>query len=61
MGKVEAIEQAVQGLPPVDLAKFRSWFAEYDANAWDAQIAASPDSGVGHHCGWRGMRRHHEA
>lgn len=45
MSTVEAIEQAVQSLPPGDLAEFRSWFARFDAAAWDAQIAADAAAG----------------
>lgn len=45
MSNVEAIEQAVQNLPPVDLAKFRSWFVAFDAGVWDAQIEADAASG----------------
>ena len=38
MGKVKLIEQAVEALPPSELAEFRRWFAEFDAAAWDKQI-----------------------
>ncbi len=40
MGDVRAIAKAVEALPPDDLAKFRRWFAAYDAAAWDKQIEA---------------------
>ena len=45
MSTVEAIEKAVQNLPPPELAKFRSWFTRFDAAAWDAQIEADAASG----------------
>ena len=45
MSTVEAIENAVQKLPPADLAEFRRWFAEFDAVAWDAQIEADAAAG----------------
>lgn len=32
------IENAIAGLPPDELAKFRAWFVEFDADAWDQQI-----------------------
>jgi hypothetical protein len=32
------LENAVAGLPPDELAKFRAWFAEFDAEVWDRQI-----------------------
>ena len=36
MTTVAEITGAVRRLPKRDLAKFRKWFAEYDAVAWDA-------------------------
>ena len=45
MGNVKAIENAVESLPPSDLAEFRRWFAEYDAAAWDKQIEQDAASG----------------
>ena len=38
MGNVKSIEEAVELLPPVELAEFRRWFVEFDATAWDKQI-----------------------
>jgi len=38
MTTVEQITGAVRRLPKRDLAKFRKWFAECDAAAWDAQF-----------------------
>ena len=38
MGTVKSIEKAVASLRPSELAEFRSWFAEFDALAWDEQI-----------------------
>ena len=38
MSSVQEIEQAVQELPPQELAAFRAWFAEYDAAVWDRQF-----------------------
>lgn len=38
MSKVENIEQEVQGLTSSELAAFRRWFLEFDAQAWDRQI-----------------------
>lgn len=45
MSTLEAIEKAVQQLPPADLARFRGWFAAFDAAAWDAQIEADATAG----------------
>ena len=45
MTTVETIERAIEQLPPEELAKFRRWFLEFDAAAWDAQIAADAAAG----------------
>jgi hypothetical protein len=45
MSSVQEIEQAIGRLAPEDLAKFRAWFAEFDADAWDRQMEA--DAAVG--------------
>jgi hypothetical protein len=36
--RVESIEKEVASLSPDELAAFREWFAEFDADAWDRQI-----------------------
>jgi hypothetical protein len=38
MTTVAEISGAVRRLPKRDLARFRKWFAEYDAAAWDRQV-----------------------
>jgi len=38
MSKVENIEQEVEALTPAELAAFRGWFLEFDAQVWDRQI-----------------------
>jgi hypothetical protein len=40
MSTVQEIQEALRQLPPDDLASFRKWFAEFDAQAWDAQWEA---------------------
>ncbi len=45
MGEIEKLEQRIENLPPEDLAKFRAWFAEFDAQAWDRQIVLDLESG----------------
>ena len=45
MTDVKAIEEAVQSLPPADLAEFRRWFTEFDSAAWDRQIEKDIASG----------------
>ena len=45
MGNVKSIENAVESLPPSELAEFRRWFAEFDAAAWDQQIEQDAAAG----------------
>ena len=45
MGKVQKIEQEIQGLSSAELSTFRKWFAEYDARAWDRQIEEDVQAG----------------
>ncbi|MDR2153702.1 MAG: hypothetical protein LBE78_01550 [Burkholderiaceae bacterium] len=45
MDTVESIEQQIASLPPEDLARLRAWFASFDADAWDRQIAADVSAG----------------
>ncbi len=45
MGNVKSIEKTVESLPPSELAKFRRWFVEFDATAWDKQLEQDATSG----------------
>ena len=45
MTEVQQLEEIIQNLSPDDLAKFRDWFLEYDANRWDQQIAGDFKAG----------------
>ena len=45
MSEIEQIEDRIMKLPPDELAKFRAWFAEFDALAWDRQIEADSRGG----------------
>ena len=45
MGTVPEIEAAVQKLSPVELAAFRKWFQDFDADAWDRQFEADAKAG----------------
>jgi len=38
MRSVKEIEEAVLRLSAAELAAFRAWFADFDAEAWDRQI-----------------------
>ncbi|HME63173.1 MAG TPA: hypothetical protein VKH62_18160 [Candidatus Binatia bacterium] len=44
MTRIE-IERAIEQLSSEELAKFRRWFLEFDAAAWDAQIEADAAAG----------------
>lgn len=38
MDKIEKIGREIKGLSPSELAAFRQWFRDFDAEAWDRQI-----------------------
>ncbi len=38
MSTIQEIESAIRRLSPNELAAFREWFAEFDAELWDRQI-----------------------
>jgi hypothetical protein len=38
MSKIENIEREIRDLTPSELAAFRRWFLEFDAQVWDHQI-----------------------
>lgn len=42
---LEEIEQDIAQLSPAQLAEFRAWFEEFDADAWDLQIESDVNSG----------------
>jgi hypothetical protein len=45
MSSVNEIEEAVLRLSESELASFRAWFAEFDAEAWDRRIENDVASG----------------
>lgn len=45
MGETERLEEQVGRLPPPEFAKFRAWFFEFDAQAWDRKIEEDSRSG----------------
>jgi hypothetical protein len=45
MEKIQKVEQAIRGLSPSELAAFRKWFREFDAEAWDRQIEEDVHAG----------------
>jgi major membrane immunogen (membrane-anchored lipoprotein) len=42
---IQEIEQAIAGLPPQELARFRQWFEQFDAQGWDQQFETDVQSG----------------
>jgi hypothetical protein len=45
MTKIECLEKAILGLTDSELAAFRKWFLEFDAEVWDRQIERDSGSG----------------
>ena len=45
MSTVKEIESAVSNLSQDQLAAFRAWFLEFDANAWDQQLESDVAAG----------------
>lgn len=45
MNTLQDIEQAIKQLSPEELAAFRNWFAEFDAEVWDQQFEADVAAG----------------
>jgi hypothetical protein len=45
MSQIEQLAKEVAGLSPDDLAKFRRWFLDFDARAWDQEIEADSQAG----------------
>jgi hypothetical protein len=39
------LENAVTGLTPEELERFRAWFASFDADAWDRQFEEDVKNG----------------
>ena len=45
MSTVAEIESAVSKLSQDEIAAFREWFQDFDANAWDSQFAEDVRAG----------------
>lgn len=45
MGKLEIIEHDIAALTAAELAQFRDWFARFDAENWERQIADDAKDG----------------
>ncbi len=60
MRKIEEIEQQISKLSKAELAEFREWYAEFDAQAWDQQFEADVRSGKLDALGDAARRAHEE-
>ena len=59
MTTVAEITGAVKRLPKKDLARFRKWFVEYDAAAWDKQFESDAATGKLDAFARDALREHH--
>ena len=58
MGKVEAIESAIQSLSPDEFARLREWFLEFNWSAWDRKIESDASAGKLDELAERALRQH---
>lgn len=58
MSKVEQIELQVSELSQRDLAHFRTWYAAFDADAWDHQLEQDVTAGKLDQLAERALRAH---
>jgi hypothetical protein len=45
VSRIEALEKEIEKLSRSELADFRDWFLEFDAEAWDRQIETDAAEG----------------
>ncbi len=58
MGKIENLEEQIRALSPEEFARFREWFAQFDAQAWDRQLEADVKAGKLDKLAERALRAH---
>ena len=58
MGKIENLEEQILALSPEEFARFREWFAQFDAEAWDRQLEADVKAGKLDKLAERALRAH---
>jgi hypothetical protein len=58
MSRVHQIESEIQRMSPEELAVFRAWFAEFDADAWDRQFELDVKAGKLDDLAARALRDH---
>lgn len=59
MGRVQRIEAEIRALSAEELAAFREWFREFDADAWDREIEADTRAGKLDALADRALDAHH--
>ena len=45
MTRLEQIESEIQRMSPEEIATFRAWFTEFDAQSWDRQFEEDVKAG----------------
>jgi hypothetical protein len=58
MGRIENLEEQIRALSPEEFARFREWFAQFDAEAWDRQLEADVKAGKLDKLAERALRAH---
>jgi len=58
MNRVEQIESEIRQMTPEELANFRAWFAEFDAQCWDRQLEEDVKAGKLDELAARALRDH---
>ena len=58
MRNAKDIERAIESLTKAELNEFRAWFAQYDAEIWDAKIEEHTLSGKLDSLGKDALRAH---
>jgi hypothetical protein len=58
MSKVENLEKQIKQLSPEELAEFRRWYAEFDAQLWDRQFESDVKAGKLDALAERALRDH---
>ena len=58
MGRIENLEEQIRALSPEEFARFREWFAQFDAEAWDRQLEDDVKAGKLDKLAERALRAH---
>ena len=58
MSNVEKLEEQIKELSPAELAAFREWFVQFDAEAWDRQFEEDIKAGKLDRLAERALRDH---